>query len=265
MRKDYLTIHSISEGEAVFNQMKSSGKLYKKFKSSDKLTLLTAHEYDQFNREGGKRYKLSQYHDKQLLLEQNLDFLGVDVWNICKEVPFKQTVDGKWRHILKPLWIHELIKSKKITTEYVMFVDAPDVIFVDNPEFAIDILKEYNAKLLFNVTRFLGGYACMPDKLKWSDSIYGAGKYINSGIYVAETSFLFEVLEQVIKYYTPDAVSKVENLQLGEGLPGNNNYCNRLPNFPLGADCQIIFRYLHDKFYPNMQIDYNYKLTKQGR
>jgi len=105
----------------------------------------------------------------------------------------------------------------------------------------------------------------MPDKLKWSDSIYGAGKYINSGIYVAETSFLFEVLEQVIKYYTPDAVSKVENLQLGEGLPGNNNYCNRLPNFPLGADCQIIFRYLHDKFYPNMQIDYNYKLTKQGR
>ena len=79
MKDGYLTIHSISEGEKALQRMKSSGKLYKKFKTSDKLTLLTAHEYDQFDKDGGKRYKLPQYHDKQLLLEQNLEFLGVDV------------------------------------------------------------------------------------------------------------------------------------------------------------------------------------------
>ena len=242
MKDGYLTIHSISEGERALARMKSSGELYKKFKTSDKLTLLTAHEYDQFDKEGGKRYKLPQYHDKQLLLEQNLEFLGVDVVNICKSVPFEETVDGKWRHVLKPLWIYEMIKAGEITTDYVMFVDAPDVVFLDDPEIAIDILKEYDAKLLFNTTKFLGGYACMMDKLKWSDSVYGAGKYINSGVYIAETKFLFKVLEDVVKYFTPDAVSKVENLQLGEGLPGTDAFCKRLPDFPLGADCQIIFR-----------------------
>ena len=105
----------------------------------------------------------------------------------------------------------------------------------------------------------------MMDKLEWSDKIYGKGKYINSGVYIAETKFLLEVLEEVVRYYTPDAVSKVENLQLGEGLPGTDGFCKRLPNFPLGADCQIIFRYLHDKYYPDMQIDNKYRLTKQGR
>jgi len=261
-KHNYLTIHSIPEGEKAFFEMKESGKMYQKFKTpSKKLTILTAHEYDQFNKPGGKRYKLKQYHDKKLLLEQNADFLGINIINICKELPFTQTVDGKWRHVLKPLWIYELIRDKKINTEYVMFCDAPDVVFLDNPEKSIDILKEYNAKLLFNCTRFRGGYACMEDKLKWSESIWGPNCYLNSGLYIGETEFLYKLLQETVKYFTPDAISKVENLQLGEGLPGNDAYCKRLPNFPLGADCQIIYRYLHDKFYPDMQLDYNNKLT----
>lgn len=261
MKDSYLTIHDVRNGEAAFSKMQSSGEMYKKFKTPEDLTILTAHEYDQFEKPTGKRYKLERYHDKKLLLEQNLDFLGIDFINICKDVPFTQTIDGKWRHVLKPLWIYELIRDKKINTKYVMFCDAPDVVFLDDPKKAIDILKDYNAKLLFNCTKFKGGFACMMDKLKWSESIWGNNCYLNSGLYIAETEFLYEVLQEVVKYYTPDAISKVENLQLGEGLPGNDAYCKRLPNFPLGADCQIIYRYLHDKFYPDMQLDYNYKLT----
>ena len=78
-----------------------------------------------------------------------------------------------------------------------------------------------------------------------------------------DSSLIHKVFSEAIKYYTPDALSKVQDIKIGQGLPGINDkaYRERLPDFPKGADCQVVLRYLHDQFYPDMQIDYNNKLT----
>ena len=108
-------------------------------------------------------------------------------------------------------------------------------------------------------TSFSGGYACMPEVKKWANSIR-KGSYLNSGVYIGKTDFLQKVIEEACKYVTPTDLTASEYRDLGCGI-SDIRLCERLPEFPKGCQDQDILRYIHPKFYPRMQVDYDNELA----
>ncbi len=105
-------------------------------------------------------------------------------------------------------------------------------------------------------------YKGMPHVKAWTDQIAkeneNPGWYINSGVYVARTLFLREVIEAAMAYVIDSDLPVTEYLQLKK----NGTIGEHLPDFPKGCGSdQTIFRYLHPQFYPRMKLDYRGRLA----
>lgn len=191
------------------------------------------------------------------IAERSLRYVGINNFKVLK-VAF----NGQWRNTLKLLELKKFLDSGDCKTEYLIFFDSNDVVLRDDPKKAIEYLQGEDCDLLFSNTEFAGGYECMPGVREWTDQIArekGYGKrYINSGVYIGKTSFLREVISAATAYVTDHDLTPEEYKNLRrKGVLSEN-----LPSFPYGVGSdQVIFRYLHPKFYPKMKLDYEGKLA----
>ena len=186
---------------------------------------------------------LSGYEHKSIL-ECNLEYLGINDLVVLTDNRLP------WRNTFKIEMIYNYIQSGKCTTKYIMYCDAIDVIFIDDPNRVIDIFKAHECKMLFMSTPAKHGYALMPQIKQWADKL--STRYLNSGVWIGETNFVYDVFHEACNYITPH----------GATMDKLSEYWNSKPdNFPIGSDDQDIFRYIQPKFYPNLKVDYENKMA----
>ena len=193
-------------------------------------------------------------------MEKSLRYVGIENFVVLKVDP-----SIRWRNTQKIKELKKFLDSNRCKTEYILYFDSDDAVLRDEPEKAIRYLQEEDCELLFSNTHFEGHYKCMPHIKEWTDQIADKNGhdrlYINTGVYIAKTSFLREVIDSAIEYVTEHALSWEEY----EELHQKGGLCERLPSFPKGVGSdQIILRYLHPNFYPRMKIDYKGRLALRG-
>jgi len=188
---------------------------------------------------------LSGYEETSIL-EENMKYLGLDLV-VLKDDRLP------WRNTFKFEMLHKYLNAWKngrgyCTTKYFMCLDAIDVIFVDDPQRVIDIFESFDCDALFMSTHSTDGYNCMPKVKEWVDTINIPGRYLNSGVYIGKTSFVKEMVEEAMKYTIPHGVT----------MDDYRDYLNSQPaDYPKGSQDQDIFRYIEQKFYPRIRVDYN--------
>ena len=207
------------------------------YRKPDHLEIITCHDYD-----------------RPSLFEISLDRLGIQEYTVLKE-PFR----GPWRNTYKLRWVLNHLEQNPHGPAYVLFCDADDTILKANPQAVVEIFLAKQCQLLFMSTSFTGGYACMPEVKQWSDRIF-PGRYLNSGVYIGRRNFLISVLREAHHFITENDITAEESRLLGHGV-NSKALCRRLPEYPKGCQDQDILRYLHPKFYPHMQIDYDNQLA----
>ena len=237
-------IHDRHIVKNAFNQVIESGEYETAFSKPDNLTIVTVR--NEGTMEDRIIPSLKGYEDKSIL-EANLEYLGIQ--------PLTVLTDSRlpWRNTFKFEIILNFLNSGKCNTEYFMFCDAIDVIFIDEPQRVIDIFKSFDCEALFMSTHSTDGYTCMPEVKKFVDeTIKSKGRYLNSGVYIGKTEFIKEIFEEAIKYAVPHGVT------MGE----YHTYLSSNPkNYPQGSQDQDIFRFLEPKFYPRLKVDYQNKMA----
>ena len=181
-------------------------------------------------------------YENRSILEANTEYLGIKPLTILTDSRLP------WRNTFKFEIILDYLNSGRCNTEYFMYCDAIDVIFIDDPQKVIDIFKSFKCEALFMSTHSTDGYNCMPEVKKFIDeTIKSNGRYLNSGVYIGKTDFIKELFEKAIKYAIPHGVTMDEY----------HNYLKNNPlNYPQGSQDQDIFRFLEPEFYPKLKVDY---------
>lgn len=159
------------------------------------------------------------------VVERSLELLGIPVL----------VLGGgrkKWRNRDKFECAAQALR--KVTTPYVIGADSADVVFLDNPQLAVDRFREqFTCNLLFNAT----GSRCwpeLPELVRFQSSLEMASiakgrHWINSGLLIGETEFCRE-------YFA----------RLAEEKP--------VPGYE-GSDQAVVMR-TWPEWYPRVQADY---------
>tara|TARA_B100000287_G_C20458928_1_gene712556 strand:+ start:156 stop:881 length:726 start_codon:yes stop_codon:yes gene_type:complete len=231
-------IHDRHLVKQAFEQLKESGPI--KFEHPKDLTIATCRN------EGTLSDRiiphLAGYEDTSIL-EKNMEYLGLDLV-VLRDARLP------WRNTFKFEMLNNYLKD--CPTEYFMCLDAIDVIWVDEPQKVVDIFKSFNCDALFMSTHSTDGYSCMSDIKQWVDTINKPGRYLNSGVYIGKTSFIKEMIEEAMKYAVPPGVIMGEYHSWLETNP---------KDYPKGSQDQDIFRYIEQKFYPRMKVDYRNQMA----
>lgn len=215
----------------VFNNIHKN-----KFQTPDDLTIITCRNLGSM--EDRIIDSLSGYEHKSIL-ECNLEYLGIDDLVVLYDDRLP------WRNTFK----FEMISNylKQCTTKYIMYCDAIDVIFIDDPSKVVDIFEQNNCKMLFMSSTSTDGYSCMPDIKHWADNIH-TNRYLNSGVWIGETKFVVDVFHEAKMYINPHGVT----------MDDYHLYLDSKPkNYPIGAQDQDIFRFIQPKFHPELKVDYD--------
>jgi len=185
---------------------------------------------------------LSGYEYKSIL-ECSLEYLGIEGLVVLRDDRLP------WRNTFKI----EMVKNylDLCTTRYVMFCDAIDVIFIDDPNRVIEIFKSHHCKMLFMSTTATSGYSCMPEVYKWVTGI-SKSRFLNSGVWIGNTEFVKTVFAEASKYINPHGATMYER----------ESYIASSPkSYPIGGDDQDILRYIEPLFYPDLKVDYKNELA----
>ena len=148
---------------------------------------------------------------------------------------------SKFRQFHKVPLVLEFLKTKS-AAEYVLYLDAKDVLVCGDPTILLErFVWEFSCDILFNAEK--GSYPSSIFGLSTSDTpkvsaiehfekatYRGPFLHLNSGCYIGRRGALIELLEEAMAM---------------EG------YLESFPN-----DDQGIFRELHRKYYPRVQIDH---------
>jgi len=212
-------LHRHKKAVENFSIMVEEGKLENAFKDSDlsDLAIVIVHNYDE-----------------KTILEQSLDFLGVEDYTVLKH-------DGEWEMTYKFIYLLEFIEECK--KPYILYCDSRDAIFTDDPAKVMSIFFEkFKCEALFNCTTSTRGIF---KSYKWTLPLYwwtkkmssGRMRFANAGAFVGKTQFIKEISEVMLFY--------CERM-------GGCNYC---PN----SD-QDILRAIYPWFWPRMMIDYYNKI-----
>lgn len=223
-------VHRYKHAYRLFKEMEEDGSLKGKFRTPKKLTILTCHNYD-----------------KVSLFERNCKFLGID-YMVLKETR------KPWKDVYKLEQVYKFLNETEKMSTYVLFCDAEDVIFLDNPQLVVDSFEKIPHDLIFTATMFPGGWECMPEVRKWAEGV-AYGRFLNSGVYIGTWEFTREVIKEACKYITPNSLTQYEYNKSGRGTKKHPQMCEMLPEYPKGAPDQDILRYIHRKFHPRMGID----------
>lgn len=235
-------IHDRHIVKQYFNYMIENQIHKNKFKIPNDLTIATCRNN---HLEDRIIDSLSGYEHKSIL-EYNLEYLGMDGLVLL--------IDDRrpWRYTFKI----EILKNylDRCTTKYFMSIDCIDAIFIDDPNTVLQIFQSFDCKMLFMTTHGMDGYSNMPEVKQWVDSIH-PGRYLNAGVWIGETAFVKEVLNEASKYITPHGITADEFSEYHKS--GKGDYSQ----YPIGSTDQDIFRYIEPKFYPHLKVDSKNKLA----
>ena len=212
-------VHHRFHSRDQFATMEKSGRLKNAFRTPDNLSIFTAHNYT-----------------SESLLERNLNYLGVDLHVINRRI-------RKWSNYQRVRWFLQYMKDV-CTTDYVLHLDAKDVILRDNPMRIVEAFSQYGCDLLYCATKFNCDYKCMPLKQQWADFVH-FGRYLNAGVWMGRRAFAIDVYENVMGY-------------LGNGRDEHfyRNERRFAKKFPHGVTSdQAILRYLEPIYHPQLAID----------
>ncbi|MFZ4716850.1 MAG: hypothetical protein ACOYMT_04835 [Chthoniobacterales bacterium] len=191
------------------------------------------------------------------LTEKSLRYVGIDNY-----VVLRPPVAKVFLNTHKLMALVRWLGSGACTTEYVLYLDAKDVFVRANPLAAIHLLQGLGCDLLFSSEQESYLYECMPAIKAWTDGLADKmevpRRYLNAGVFVGRKTFLLEVLKNALKYAAEDDLS---HGKLVAGIR-SGSLRDRLPEFPFGCGSdQAILRYLHPRFFPRMQVDYECRLA----
>ncbi len=232
-------VHDRHHVKRLFESMKANNTHKNFFTKPNNLTILTCR--NKGSMEDRIIPHLKGYEDVSIL-ESSLDYLGIKSPVVLRDDRLP------WRNTFKFEMILNYLQSGKCNTEYFMYCDAIDVIFVDNPQKVIDIFESFNCEALFMSTNATDGYGCMPETKKIIDKINGGNnRYLNSGVYIGKTKFIEKIIKEAMKYALPHGVT----------MDKYHDYLKlNPPNYPQGSQDQDIFRFIEPKFYPKLKVDY---------
>jgi hypothetical protein len=194
--------------------MVKDGKLKNAFKNSDlsDLAIVTVHNYDE-----------------KTLFEQSLDFLGVEDYTVLKH-------SGEWRMDNK--YVHLLEFIEECEKPYILFCDARDTVFADDPAKIVPLFKKFECEVLFNSTMSGRGifksYTWALSLRWWTRIISRTGrmrKYPNAGAFMGKKEIIKEISEIILFY--------CERMECKSGL---------------NAD-QCILRAIYPWYWPRMKVD----------
>ncbi len=206
----------------ILPKMIEEGKLKNAFRDSDlsDLAIVTVHNYDE-----------------KSLFEQSLDFLGVEDYTVLKH-------SGEWSMAYKFTHLLEFIEGCE--KPYILFCDARDTIFMDDPAKVVPFFKEFDCEVVFNATMSARGiYKSYESALPlywWTRRISRTGtlkKYPNSGVFVGEKKIIKEISEIVVFYC---------------------EYMGWSEPYPSTLD-QDVVRAIFPWFWPRMKLDYYNKIV----
>ena len=233
-------IHDRHIVKNTFEYMKSNNINKGAFKMPEDLTIVTCRN------EGSMEDRIIEHlkgYEKKSILEASLEYFGIDGLVVLKDERLP------WRNTFKFEMLNDYLNSGKCKTKYFMCCDAIDVIFKDDPQKVIDIFESFDCDALFMSTHSTDGYNCMPDVKEFIDKINGGnGRYLNSGVYIAKTEFIKEVISEAMNYAIPHGVTMDKYREYLDSTPSD---------YPKGSQDQDIFRYLEKKFYPKVKVDYD--------
>ena len=232
-------IHDRHVVKQFFENMKSQNLYKNAFKMPKDLTIVTCRN------DGSMEDRIIDHlkgYEEKSILESNLEYLGIDDLVVLRDTRLP------WRNTFKFEMLNNYLNSGKCKTKYFMCCDAIDVIFKDNPQKVIDIFETFDCEALFMSTHSVDGYNCMTEVKEFVDRINGGnGRYLNSGVYIAKTDFIKEVIDEAMNYALPHGVTMDEYRE----------YLNSNPsNYPQGSQDQDIFRFLESKFNKKIKVDY---------
>lgn len=207
-------VHRHKKAVIQFSKMVEEGKLKNSFKDSDlsDLAIVTVHNYDE-----------------KPLFEQSLDFLGIEDYTVLKH-------NDKWRMAYKYIYLLEFIEECK--KPYILFCDARDTIFIDDPAKVTPLFKEFGCEALFNSTFSARGifksYESAAPIYWWTRIVARTGcskRYPNAGGFIGKTQFIKDIVEVMLFY--------CENME-----------CKIYP-----TSDQDVLRAIYPWFWPRMKVD----------
>jgi hypothetical protein len=204
-----------------FEKMIEEGELKDAFKDSDlsELEIVTVHNYNE-----------------KTLIERCLDYLGVTDYTVLKHP------GSDWRMTYKYLYLLEFIDECE--KPYILFCDARDTIFMDDPAKILPLFKEFECEVVFNATMSPRGIF---KSYKWATILYWwhrkvsrtgwMKKYPNAGVFIGKKEFVREICKIMMFY-----CSKIG--------------CKWEPH----SD-QDILRCIYPWLWPRMKVDYYNKIV----
>ena len=190
---------------------------------------------------------------EKTLLENGLDSIGIKDY-VALHTDFRKP----WKDTNKVQFIHDYLNRGLCRTRYLLYCDANDVIINDLRR-PFDLIRKKKCDLLFMSTKAVWNIELCLNIKEWADSInMGKGRYLNAGIFIGKADFIQEVFGEALKYVTENDLDARRQLY----SLGCDQLLDMLPDFPKGCGCdQTILRFIHKKFYPRMQIDYDNELA----
>lgn len=192
-------------------------------------------------------------------LETSLDYVG----GIACEVGQVPT-EPPWKHTHKILGLLDVMRRKP-RTEYILYSDSDDAVLRNDPQFAIDLLDEYDCDMLFSSSYSNRTYKYMPEVERWLDTVSPAespgGRYLCAGVFMGRWDFVQTVLEEATQYICDGDVDDAPRvLERHRGMVQNTD------RFPFGVDNdQTLFRYLHPQFHPRIRVDTQSRLALRSQ
>jgi hypothetical protein len=209
----------------------------------------------QFSRPGHLAILLIHNRSYKTVLEQSLDWLGIEGYSIVRP----HLPKGIWRNTYKIPAALEFVKQCK--DEFILSIDSDDAVLMGNPARAMDLLEESGGQALFSTTNHTG-YDFMPEigehfrreaqAAGWSGS---NSIHLNAGVYISRRKPLVEFLESAVKYVTDDEPLWRDYASLPRGSEVHSS-------FPLACGSeQNIFRFIYPRFAPDLRLDYERRLA----
>jgi hypothetical protein len=214
-----IVIHRYKKAIWRFNEMVEEGRFKNAFRDSDlsDLAIVTVHNYDE-----------------KPLFEESLDYFGITDYTVLGH-------GDEWKMTHKYLYLLEFIEG--CNKPYVMFCDARDTVFIDDPAKIVPIFKEFGCEVLFNSTMSARGifksYESALPLYWWTRIIAGMGwrkRYPNAGAFIGRKDVVKEIAEIILFYCE----------RMG---------CRYAPN----SD-QDVLRSIYPWYWPRMTIDYYNKI-----
>lgn len=169
-----------------------------------------------------------------------MDYFGMDYCVLGADVV-------KYDHWVKIGLLLEYIPT--ITKPYTMFMDADDIFFSRDPTHLVETFEsEMNCSMLLNGEGWFYPKGYPMELRAWEDEVAcdkSPYKYLNSGLWIANTNFLQGPFYQTLK-------------------AGAEAFKNDAEDKPYSDNDQGMFHCAYNKLYPDMRVDHTCQYFQSG-